>query len=141
MIGIGSAQEAYTFKNPFTLGERVKMIWLTLRAVGLLERCIIAGIPDTNNRHSLWVTVVKHWCPPFDKAYSNDTLTQILFRDSGVPVYGIPFYNRSIYEATRIREAIATGRKWEAYVHSEVARFIKAIKGDVRIRELYKLKN
>ena len=141
MIGIGSAQEAYTFKNPFTLGERVKMIWLTLRAVGLLDRCIITGIPDTNNKHSLWVSVVQHCCPPFNKAYSNDPLTKILFRNFGVPVEGIPFYNRSIYEATRIREAIATGKNWEEYVHFEVAKFIKTIKGDIRIRELYKLKN
>ncbi|HDJ89497.1 MAG TPA: nicotinamide-nucleotide adenylyltransferase, partial [Thermoprotei archaeon] len=27
IIGIGSAQVSYTIKNPFTLGERIEMIW------------------------------------------------------------------------------------------------------------------
>jgi len=137
VIGIGSAQYSHDPRNPFTAGERVEMIWRVLRAEGLLDRCVIVTIPDTDRRHALWVSVVLHYSPPFDRVYTNDPLSQLLFREAGMEVRPIPMFNREEYSATKIRELIARGESWEHLVPAEVAEFIKEVRGDVRIREIY----
>ncbi|MCD6369570.1 MAG: nicotinamide-nucleotide adenylyltransferase [Thermoproteales archaeon] len=138
VIGIGSSQYSHTHKNPFTLGERIEMIWRVLKQEGILDKCLFASIPDTDEVHSLWVAQVKSCCPPFSTAYSNDPLTILLFKEAGIPVMNIPFFKRTIYEGTRIREMIAKGdREWEKLVHPEVAKFIREIKGEDRLRSIY----
>ncbi len=139
IIGIGSSQYSHSFRNPFTAGERVEMIWRVLKSEKLLDKCIITLIPDTDGQHALWISVVLRNCPKFDRVYSNDPLTRLLFEEAGFQVVSIPFFEREKYSATRIRELIAKGEPWEHLVHPEVAKFIKEIKGDERIRYLYKI--
>ena len=138
IIGIGSAQYSHSFRNPFTAGERVEMIWRVLRAENLLHKCIITLIPDTNGQHALWVSVVLQNTPRFDIVYTNDPLTQLLFKEANIKVRNIPFFDRNKYCATTIRKLIAENKPWEHLVHPEVAKYIKEIKGDERIRFIYR---
>ncbi|OYT62558.1 MAG: nicotinamide-nucleotide adenylyltransferase [Thermofilum sp. ex4484_15] len=139
IIAIGSAQYSHSPYNPFTLGERVEMIWRVLKDEELTDRCIIVGVPDTNGIHSLWTSLLKSFLPTFTRAYTNDPLSALLLRESGVEVKGIPFFKREIYEATRIRRLIAEGGAWEELVHPRVAEYIKEIGGVERLRKLFKL--
>ncbi len=137
IIGIGSAQYSYTLRNPFTVGERIYMIWTTLKSEGLLDRIMFSAIPDTDSQHSTWVSHVKTYTPPFDKVYTNDPLSQILFQDEGIDVQPIPFFDREIYSATRIRNLIIEDNKeWMNLVPKPVAEFIIKIGGDKRIKKL-----
>ncbi|RLF25207.1 MAG: nicotinamide-nucleotide adenylyltransferase [Thermoprotei archaeon] len=137
IIGIGSAQYSHSLQNPFTAGERVEMIWRVLRTRGLLSRCIITLVPDTNGRHSIWVAMVEHYSPRFDIVFSNDPLTQRLFKEAGYRVEGIPFFKRDLYNATRIRKLMLRGDEWKEYVPKEVAEYIEEIDGVNRLREIY----
>lgn len=139
IIGIGSSQFSHDPLNPFTAGERIEMIWRVLVGEGLLNRCIITTIPDTNKKHSLWVSTVFHYTPRFQRVYTNDPLSQLLFKEAKVEVLPIPMFKRSEYSATRIRHLIVEGKPWEHLVPREVAKFIKEINGEDRIREVYKL--
>ncbi len=141
IIGIGSAQYSYTFRNPFTLGERLEMIWRVLKSRGLLDRCIICAIPDTDSRHSLWVSQVRMYSPRFDVVYTNDPLSIMLFEDAGIPVRPIPYFEREKYSATKIRELIAMKKAWRSLVPKEVAEYIEAIGGVERIRGLWLIRN
>ena len=138
IIGIGSSQFSHDPLNPFTAGERIEMIWRVLMSEGLLNRCVITTIPDTDKKHSLWVSTVFHYTPRFQRVYTNDPLSQLLFKEANVEVLSIPMFKRSEYSATKIRRLIAEGKQWEHLVPREVARFIKEIDGENRIRRMYR---
>ncbi len=139
IVGIGSAQFSHTWRNPFTSGERILMIYKTLKSQGLLDRVIIVEIPDTDTQHSTWVSVVRTYAPPFERVYTNDPLSRLLFREEGVPVYSIPFHEREHYEATLIRKLIAEGdEEWKKLVPPQVVEVIYDINGVERLREIYR---
>lgn len=135
VIGIGSAQFSHSPENLFTVGERIEMIRRVLVKEGLANRCIIVAIPDIG-QHALWVSVVRQYCPRFDEVFTNEPLTRRLFIEAGFKVSPIPYFNREVYDATRIRRLMAEGGRWEEYVHSEVAAFIKEVGGVERLRDL-----
>jgi len=135
IIGIGSAQYSHTFENPFTAGERIEMILATLEEEGLVSRCIIVPIPDVG-QHAIWVQLVKQYCPPFSRVYSNSPLVRRLFVEAGIEVRGIPFFERDKYDATYIRRLMIEGGEWEKYVPRPVVSVIKRIGGVERLREV-----
>jgi len=135
VIGVGSAQFSHRPDNLFTAGERIEMIRRVLVREGLVDRCIIVPIPDVG-QHSLWVSVVRQYCPRFDEVFTNEPLTRRLFVEAGFKVSSIPYFNREEYDATRIRKLMAEGEDWEGYVPAEVASFIKEVGGVERLRDL-----
>ncbi|MDH5816216.1 MAG: nicotinamide-nucleotide adenylyltransferase [Candidatus Nezhaarchaeota archaeon] len=135
IVGIGSAQYSHTFENPFTAGERVEMILATLEEEGLIGRCVIIPIPDIG-QHALWVQLVKQYCPPFSRVYTNSPLTRRLFMENGIEVREIPLFMRDKYDATYIRKLMIEGGDWESYVPRPVAEVIKRVKGVERLREI-----
>jgi len=136
IVGVGSAQYSHTLRNPFTLGERIEMIWSVVKQERLLGRVIIVGVPDTNGVHSLWVQTLKAWLPEFDTAYTNDPLSRRLLKEGGIKVMSIPFFNRNLYSATRIRELMLKGEPWEHLVPEPVADYIKKRALIDRLREI-----
>ncbi|MBI4394348.1 MAG: nicotinamide-nucleotide adenylyltransferase [Euryarchaeota archaeon] len=134
VIGIGSAQESHTFKNPFTAGERFHMIAAALDAAGVHNYHIVP-IPDVN-RNSMWVAQVRSFVPPFQVFFSNNPLATRLFSESGHEVRPAPFVEREKYSGTSVRDAIRIGTAWEALVPSAVASIIKTVDGAERIKEL-----
>lgn len=137
IVGIGSAQYSHNLHNPFTLGERVEMIWRTIKSEGLTDRVIVVGIPDTNGQHSIWVSLVLSFVPRFDRVYTNDPLSRRLFKEQGLRVVPIPFHRRALYEATRVRRLMAEGGEWEQLVPPQVAEVIREMGGVERLRELF----
>lgn len=137
IIGIGSAQFSHQLDNLFTAGERIEMIRRVLIKEGILDRCLIVPIPDVG-QHSLWVGVVRQYCPKFDEVFTNEPLTKRLFVEAGFKTSPIPHFNREEYDATKIRRLMAEGGNWEKYVPDEVASFIKEIGGVERLRDLLK---
>lgn len=135
LIAIGSAQYSHELNNPFTAGERLHMISETLKNRGI--DATIVPIEDVH-RHSVWVSHVISMLPPFDIVFTNEPLTKQLFKERGYEVRALPFFNRDIYSGTAIRKRMALGKKWEHLVPDEVARIIKGVDGDRRIKELAK---
>ncbi|MEM1630720.1 MAG: nicotinamide-nucleotide adenylyltransferase [Thermofilum sp.] len=140
VIGVGSAQYAYLPKNPFTAGERLLMIWSSLKVEGLLDRVIITLIPDTDSVHFLWPAYVEMMSPKFDRAYSNDPLTQALLRERGYEVVGVPLKEREVLSGTHVRNLMAQGDEdWRNLVPEAVAKILDQIGGEGRVRTIYKL--
>ena len=136
IIGIGSAQYSHEPMNPFTTGERFTMLRLALDEAGVDRgKYVIVPIPDTDN-HGVWVAQVKSLAPKFDIAFSNDSLTGRLLKESGFKVEKIPFIQRGSFNATSVREKILADGNWEEFVPTSVAAYIKKIGGVERIREL-----
>jgi len=131
VIGVGSAQLGLTFENPFTLGERLEMIW---RSLGVVKTC---AIPDTGGSSSLWGALLKHWCPQFDLIVSNNVHVRVCAEYWGYRVVEHPMYNRDVLSGTYIRNLMAKADpSWRALVPQEVSQFIDLIKGEERVRKL-----
>lgn len=138
VIVVGSAQYSHRLDNPFTAGERISMIRAALNEENiLLSRCWIVPVPDIH-LHALWVPQVTSYTPRFSVVYSNSPLTCRLFKEARFEVKPIPFYKRSLYSATDIRQRIIKNQKWKSLVPKAVANYIKEINGAERLRELSK---
>ena len=134
LIGIGSAEESYTWKNPFTAGERFEMISRAVEEaeVGRVEIVPIADI----RRHALWVRYLEGLLPAFDRVYTNNPLTRLLFERAGYDVERPRVVDRRRFEGLRLRERLAAGRGWKELVPPAVARYLATIDAPTRMRVL-----
>ncbi|WP_049979238.1 nicotinamide-nucleotide adenylyltransferase, partial [Halolamina rubra] len=83
VVGIGSAGDSHTTRNPFTAGERVMMVTKALKSLDIPT--YVVPIEDLE-RNAVWVGHVESMTPKFDVAYSNNPLVVRLFTESGVEV-------------------------------------------------------
>ncbi|HJS68897.1 MAG TPA: nicotinamide-nucleotide adenylyltransferase [Nitrososphaera sp.] len=136
VIVVGSAQKSHEPKNPFTAGERVRMIKETLDSdkVGA-GKILIIPVPDVDV-HSLWTRQVDMLVPKYDIVFANDPFTLMLFRERGVKTMEAPLVDRSEMQATEIRRKMAMGEKWEGLVPAPVAKIIIEINGVERVKAI-----
>jgi nicotinamide-nucleotide adenylyltransferase len=134
ILGVGSAQESYTWKNPFTAGERLEMIHLAL-AEAKLDGVTALPIPDIQ-RHALWVRYVESMVPPFQRVHTNNPLTRLLFEQAGYSVDAPKLVDRPQLQGEVIRQRIADDREWRALVPSEVGAYLSDLKAPARLRLL-----
>ena len=135
LLGIGSAQESYTWTNPFTAGERFEMIERTLRAEGISQvQCV--PLPDIH-RHAQWVAYVESMLPPFSRVYTNNPLTRLLFERAGHPVVSVPWADRERCEGAKLRRQLAGSGSTESLpLPGAVAAYLTEIAGPERLRRL-----
>jgi nicotinamide-nucleotide adenylyltransferase len=133
VIGIGSAQRSHEIENPFTAGERILMISLSLREIGISSYVIPL---EDMQRNSIWVAHVKSMTPPFDVVYSNNPLVLSLFQESGIEVKRSLFFQRELYSGTEIRRRMLNDEPWENLVTKPVVEVVKEVKGVERIKSI-----
>lgn len=134
LVMIGSAQEAATWENPFSAGERREMVATGMAAAGLAPRTIVA-VADIND-YDRWVAHVIARLGPFDCVYSANALVQRLFSAAGYPVTAPELQNRRAWEGAAIRRALAGAGDWEAALQPEVAALVQRYGGPERLRAL-----
>jgi len=131
LIGVGTADESFTWENPFTAGERIEMIERALREA-TVDGVQLVPIADIH-RHALWVNYLAALLPPFDRVYTNNPLTRLLFERSGYLVESSPLFDRARFEGVRIREQLAEGGAWKEAVPPSVAAYLEEISAPVRL--------
>jgi nicotinamide-nucleotide adenylyltransferase len=133
VVGIGSADQSHTVRNPFTAGERIMMITKALVELDLVTYAV--PIEDLN-RNSVWVSHVQSMSPRFDVAYSNNPLVVRLFEEAGIDVRQSPMYQREEFEGTEVRERMAADENWESLVPEAVVEVLAEIDGVDRIQQI-----
>ncbi|WP_299236922.1 nicotinamide-nucleotide adenylyltransferase [Natronomonas sp.] len=133
VVGIGSADQSHTVRNPYTAGERIMMI---TKALARFDMTTYAVPIEDLNRNSVWVSHVQSMSPRFDVAYSNNPLVVRLFEEAGIEVRQSPMYHRDEFEGTEVRERMADGDDWEALVPEAVVDVVDEIEGVERIRRI-----
>lgn len=135
IIVVGSAQKSHEPRNPFTAGERIRMIKESLDTDGEADvrRVLIIPVPDIDV-HSLWTHQVDMLVPKYDVVFANDLFTLMLFREQGIKAIEAPLYRRDELMATEIRKRMAAEENWEDLVPKPVSTVIKEINGIERIR-------
>jgi len=132
VLGIGSAGDSHTTRNPFTAGERVMMVTKAVET-----RCHHLRRPHRGSRpQPVWVSHVQSMTPRFDIAYSNNPLVVRLFEEAGVEARGSPMFRRDVLEGAELRERMIHGRDWQALVPETVVDVIEEIDGVERIRRI-----
>jgi nicotinamide-nucleotide adenylyltransferase len=134
LVVVGSAEESYTWQNPFTSGERFEMIARAL-AEAQLGGIDVVPVADIH-RHALWVRYLEGLLPPFDRVYSHNPLTLLLFGRAGYATESPPLVERARYEGVRIRERLARGQDVAEFVPPAVAGYLREIDAAERLRLL-----
>jgi nicotinamide-nucleotide adenylyltransferase len=133
VVAVGSADASHTRHDPFTGGERVVMLSKVLADLDL--QTYVVPIEDVD-RHAVWVSHVRSMCPPFDVAYSNNSLVTRLFEEAGVEVRTSPMYDRDELEGTEVRRRMVDGGDWRSLVPDAVVDVIEAVDGPSRVRQV-----
>lgn len=133
VVGIGSAGDSHTVRNPFTAGERIMMITKSLVQFDLVTYAV--PIEDIN-RNAVWVSHVQSMSPKFDVAYSNNPLVIRLFNEAGIDVRQSPMFERDVLEGTEIRNRMIHDDNWETLVPNTVVEVIEEIDGLERLRRV-----
>ena len=137
VLGIGSADQSHTSRNPFTAGERIMMITKAALDTDLDTDLVTYAVPiEDLNRNSVWVSHVQSMSPTFDVAYSNNPLVVRLFEEAGVEVRQSPMFRREEWEGTEVRERMIDGSDWESLVPAPVAGVIRESDGIERIQQI-----
>jgi nicotinamide-nucleotide adenylyltransferase len=137
LLVVGTAEESYTWANPFTAGERTEMIDRALREAGL-ERVEVVPLPDIR-RHAQWVAYLESMLPSFDRVYTNNPLTRLLFERAGYSVAAPALLERERFEGAHIRECLAEDRGWRDLVPPAIAAYLAEIHAPERLALLRKL--
>lgn len=133
VIVIAAAQYSYTLDNPFTAGERVEMVKLGLGE--MYSKCYVIPVDNVPSNYE-WPRHVLTYIPRVKSVYTNNEFVKLLFKDYGLDVKETPVLPG--VSGTSIRRAIAEGLQWRHMVPSKVAEFIELIKGDERIKAIWK---
>ena len=131
VLGIGSAGDSHSPRNPFTAGERVMMV---SKAVAEFDPTTYVVPIEDLDRNAVWVSHVQSMCPQFDVAYSNNPLVVRLFREAGVEVRGSPMFRRDVLEGTELRSRMLAGDDWQEHVPDPVVGVIREVDGVERMR-------
>ena len=137
VIVVGSAQKSHESRNPFTAGERVRMIKDTLDSDDEIDvkRILIIPVPDVNV-HMMWTRQIDMLVPKYDMVFANDPFTLLLFRERGIRTIETPFVKRDEMAATEVRKRMVSDEKWQDLVPSPVARVIQEIDGVKRVKTI-----
>jgi nicotinamide-nucleotide adenylyltransferase len=137
VIVVGSAQKSHEPRNPFTAGERIRMIKQSLDIDDETDvrRILIIPVPDTDV-HALWTHQVDMLVPKYDVVFANDLFTLMLFQEKGIKALEAPLYRREEMKATEIRKRMIAEEIWEDLVPIPVSKVIKEINGVERVKAL-----
>ena len=133
VVGIGSADQSHTMRNPFTAGERIMMITKCLAEFDLVT--YVVPIEDIN-RNSVWVSHVTSMSPRFDIAYSNNPLVIQLFEESEIEVRQSPMFDRDVLKGSKIREKMHRDQGWRKLLPEAVVDTIEEIRGIERLQRI-----
>ena len=137
-IVVGSSDKSHEARNPFTAGERIEMIKDSLDNDGEIDirKILIIPVPDLGV-HALWTKQIELLTPRFQAVFSNDPLTNILFKERGVRLIEPHLSHRKLLSATEIRSRIVRGKTWEKLVTPQTVKVIQDVDGIRRIKTLF----
>ncbi|MEM1873182.1 MAG: nicotinamide-nucleotide adenylyltransferase [Acidilobaceae archaeon] len=134
---VGMASENYTPRNPFTAGERIEMIRLSLSDERLpLERVVTATIRtmEINIGNMFYVL---SYVPRVEAIMTRNPVLAKMASDAGLRVVVPPSFNRDEWRGETIRLKIARGDEtWRRALTPSTASFIEEIGGVERIRAI-----
>ena len=132
---VGSAEKSNQERNPFSFEERKRMIGLALKGKKLQDNISIVPINDARN-HTEWIKSIKNTIGEYNLIFTNDELTEKLFKEDGAEVLNVPLQDRNELSATEVRKRLELDKEWESLVTPEIAQYLKEINAVERIKSI-----
>ena len=132
---VGSAEKSNQERNPFSFEERKRMIGLALKGKKLQDNISIVPINDARN-HTEWIKSIKNTIGEYNLIFTNDELTEKLFKEDGAEVLNVPLQDRNELSATEVRKRLELDKEWESLVTPEIARYLKEINAVERMKSI-----
>ncbi len=137
VIVIGSADQGFTCRNPFTASERLEMIDKALRNKGISrDEYWLIPVPDIN-KPLAWTTYVLSMIPRVDAVATGNPHVAYLYKWLGFRVIELKLLEPERFNGTRIRELMCRGSdEWRNRVPEKVVEYIDSINGVERVRRV-----
>ena len=132
---VGSAEKSNQERNPFSFEERKRMIGLALKGKKLQDNISIVPINDARN-HTEWIKSIKNTIGEYNLIFTNDELTEKLFKEDGAEVLNVPLQDRNELSATEVRKRLELDKEWESLVTPEIAQYLKEINAVERMKSI-----
>ena len=132
---VGSAEKSNQERNPFSFEERKKMISLALKGKKLHDNISIVPINDASN-HTELIKSIKNTIGEYNLIFTNDELTEKLFKEDGAEVLNVPLQDRNELSATEVRKRLELDKEWESLVTPEIAQYLKEINAVERMKSI-----
>ena len=134
-IIVGSAEKSNQKRNPFSFEERKRMIELAINEKELLDNISIVPINDANN-HMEWIASIKNTIGEYNLIFTNDELTERLFKKEEKEVINVPLIERKVLSATEVRNRLELDKEWKSLVIPEIADYLTEINAVERMRSI-----
>lgn len=135
LVGIGSAEESWTMKNPFTAGERFQMIDANMRQYFPEKKVHILPLRDIH-RAALWPQHVIDLLPPFASVWSGSSYTLELFRQYAPQIACHQLQLQKEISATKVRGNLLQGADTSALLTPETEAILENIDAQKRLKTL-----
>ncbi len=130
IIGVGSAQEEHTEKNPFSFYERKEMIEVALKDLNVE----VHPIPDFGDNVK-WTKYILENLPFFDAVISGNPYVEVCFKAHEKKFVRLDI--RLSVKGTNVREMIARGdEKVNELMNEEILRVLEKFGAKERLEEL-----
>ncbi|MDE1851313.1 MAG: nicotinamide-nucleotide adenylyltransferase [Candidatus Micrarchaeota archaeon] len=131
VIGIGSSQESGTGNNPLTSTDRIRILKAGLSSSGIdLKRISFLKIPDFND-NDRWFRYITRRHKGIDVVFSRNRLVLRIFKEHQIKAAMPPWHERRMLVATRIREMIKKGLRWQPLVPRGAVKLISSHDGEI----------
>ena len=134
-IIVGSAEKSNQKRNPFSFEERKRMIELAINEKKLQDNISIVPINDANN-HTEWIASIKNTVGEYNLIFTNDELTEKLFKKNETKVINVPLLDRNILSATEVRKRLELDKEWKSLVIPEIANYLTEINAVERMKSI-----
>jgi nicotinamide-nucleotide adenylyltransferase len=133
-VGIGSSQFEGTRENPFSAGERRRMLDAANAQLGL-KIARIDEVPDIFDDDK-WAAHVEACCGKFDVVFTNNEWTAGLLTKAGYEVRASPMFEREHAQGAKLRESVKTQglASITDFVPAPVMAVLKELDAEKRIR-------
>ena len=132
---VGSAEKSNQERNPFSFEERKRMIGLALKGKKLQDNISIVPINDARN-HTEWIKSIKNTIGEYNLIFTNDELTEKLFKEDGAEVLNVPLLDRKELSATEVRKRLQLDKEWKSLVTPEIAQHLTEINAVERMKSI-----
>ena len=83
-----------------------------------------------------WIASIKNTIGEYNLIFTNDELTERLFKKEEKEVINVPLIERKVLSATEVRNRLELDKEWKSLVIPEIADYLTEINAVERMRSI-----
>jgi len=137
ILVIGSANQNFSWQNPLTVDERLKIIQTVLKQSQLDQQIKIGLTIDDIPNNLQWTDEIIKQIPPFQVVVGNNSLNTLLFSYRQFKQFHPKLTKRELYQGEIVRQHIVSGKPWRQLVPKVSLPLLEKYQLEQRLRLLH----